>query len=68
MGEPGDPVQRLRISLSNSSWLCREKRWVRNSEIVKTAQAPVTVPSSGTWHLECGYEDEICVCYQVQNL
>ena len=68
MAELGHPVERLNISLSNSSWLRHEKRWVKNSEIVKIASIAVTLPASSTWHWECGYEDEMCVCYQVQNM
>ncbi|MFB2566899.1 hypothetical protein [Rhizobium sp. IMFF44] len=63
MAELGLPVERLNVSLSNSSWIKPKKKWVKNSEIVKA-----DLPHSSTWHWLCGYEDEMCVCYQVQDM
>jgi hypothetical protein len=56
----GHHVDNLTVSVSNSAWMLKERKWIKPSKL-STAQ----LPPAHNWVWWCGYQDEMCVCYRV---
>lgn len=59
MKKLGQKVDHLSVSVSNSTWVSGERKWIKHNRPTNE------LPPARNWVWWCGYSDEMCVCYRV---
>jgi len=57
----GYKVDNITVAIRDSAWMAKERKWTE-------ARVLRDLPSAQHWRWECGYEDEMCVCYRVLDI
>jgi hypothetical protein len=65
MKKLGHDIDHLTVSVSNSTWVSKERKWQKPDQHASNLPQADALPAARNWVWWCGYSDEMCVCYRV---